>query len=73
MTKVEPCYDCGSNVYKLKRRNYPMFNEDGTRDITKTYQCQMCYAEFLADGTPVEHDKKQTMTSCGSHGYHKLY
>jgi hypothetical protein len=73
MTEVAKCYDCGSSLYRLKRRTYPMFTDEGTKVITKTYQCEMCNAEFLADGTPVELDKKQTISSGFSQGYRKIF
>ena len=49
-----------------------MFTEDGTRTITKTYKCEMCNCEMLPDGTAIETDKRQTISSGGSQGYHKM-
>lgn len=67
------CPECNSNLRRLKRRNYPMFTEDGTRTIEKTYSCEMCNCEYLKDGTEVELDRSQTITSGNTQGYHKTF
>lgn len=73
MSKALECPECNSGLFRLKRRNYPMFTEDGKRTIEKTYECLMCNCEYLSNGTPVDVDKKQTLSSSGSHGYQKMY
>jgi hypothetical protein len=49
-----------------------MFTEDGKRLTTKTYKCEMCACEMLPDGTSINTDRKQTVSSGGSQGYHKM-
>jgi hypothetical protein len=66
------CPECNSRITSLKRRCYHMFTEDGKRLTTKTYKCEMCACEMLPDGTSINTDRKQTVSSGGSQGYHKM-